>query len=182
MPPANLSVPEKNQWSREVTQPVSATGTQASSSSVLTPSFSSSFSPGPFQFQAQPAEGCEQGVSGLKERQDPHYSQSPYPTRALGVTDRRARGQTSRPPNSCHTSAFPGSLGGLASQTYGWALARSQSNLDSCRSDELVPDLHTLKRLSYQSGDVPLIFALVDHGDISFYSFRDFTLPRDLEH
>ncbi|XP_055431115.1 tRNA-splicing endonuclease subunit Sen54 isoform X3 [Bubalus kerabau] len=49
-------------------------------------------------------------------------------------------------------------------------------------SDELVPDLHTLKRLSYQSGDVPLIFALVDHGDISFYSFRDFTLPRDLEH
>lgn len=70
----------------------------------------------------------------------------------------------------------------MASQTYGWALARSQSNLDSCRSDELVPDLHTLKRLSYQSGDVPLIFALVDHGDISFYSFRDFTLPRDLEH
>ncbi|KAG5202861.1 tRNA-splicing endonuclease subunit Sen54 isoform X2 [Ovis aries] len=49
-------------------------------------------------------------------------------------------------------------------------------------SDELVPDLCTLKRLSYQSGDVPLIFALVDHGDISFYSFRDFTLPRDLEH
>ncbi|KAG8509602.1 tRNA-splicing endonuclease subunit Sen54 [Galemys pyrenaicus] len=48
--------------------------------------------------------------------------------------------------------------------------------------DEPVPDLRTLKRLSYQSGDVPLVFALVDHGDISFYSFRDFTLPRDLEH
>ncbi|XP_043441226.1 tRNA-splicing endonuclease subunit Sen54 isoform X1 [Prionailurus bengalensis] len=48
--------------------------------------------------------------------------------------------------------------------------------------DEPVPDLCTLKRLSYQSGDVPLIFALVDHGDIFFYSFRDFTLPRDLEH
>ncbi|KAM6162876.1 tRNA-splicing endonuclease subunit Sen54 [Rhynchocyon petersi] len=48
--------------------------------------------------------------------------------------------------------------------------------------DEPVPDLRTLKRLSYQSGNVPLIFALVDHGDISFYSFRDFTLPRDLEH
>ncbi|XP_077019921.1 tRNA-splicing endonuclease subunit Sen54 isoform X2 [Tamandua tetradactyla] len=46
--------------------------------------------------------------------------------------------------------------------------------------EEPVPDLCTLKRLSYQSGDVPLIFALVDHGDISFYSFRDFTLPRDL--
>uniref|UniRef100_A0A8C6DW75 tRNA splicing endonuclease subunit 54 n=1 Tax=Moschus moschiferus TaxID=68415 RepID=A0A8C6DW75_MOSMO len=49
-------------------------------------------------------------------------------------------------------------------------------------SDEPVPDLCTLKRLSYQSGDVPLIFALVDHGDISFYSFRDFMLPRGLEH
>ncbi|XP_007957841.1 tRNA-splicing endonuclease subunit Sen54 [Orycteropus afer afer] len=48
--------------------------------------------------------------------------------------------------------------------------------------DEPVPGLCTLKRLSYQSGDVPLIFALVDHGDISFYSFRDFTLPTDLEH
>ncbi|KAM4844411.1 tRNA-splicing endonuclease subunit Sen54 isoform 2-T2 [Thomomys bottae] len=48
--------------------------------------------------------------------------------------------------------------------------------------DEPVPDLCSLKRLSYQSGDVPLIFALVDHGDISFYSFRDFTLPKDLEH
>ncbi|XP_066090735.1 tRNA-splicing endonuclease subunit Sen54 isoform X1 [Saccopteryx bilineata] len=49
-------------------------------------------------------------------------------------------------------------------------------------SDEPVPDLCILKWLSYQSGDVPLIFALVDHGDISFYSFRDFTLPRDLGH
>ncbi|GAB1297069.1 tRNA-splicing endonuclease subunit Sen54 [Apodemus speciosus] len=48
--------------------------------------------------------------------------------------------------------------------------------------DEPVPDLCSLKRLTYQSGDVPLIFALVDHGDISFYSFRDFTLPRDLGH
>lgn len=58
----------------------------------------------------------------------------------------------------------------------------SQSKLYLCRFDEPVPDLRTLKRLSYQSGDVPLIFALVDHGDISFYSFRDFTLPKDLEH
>ncbi|XP_004860727.1 tRNA-splicing endonuclease subunit Sen54 isoform X1 [Heterocephalus glaber] len=48
--------------------------------------------------------------------------------------------------------------------------------------DEPVPDLCSLKRLTFQSGDVPLIFALVDHGDISFYSFRDFTLPKDLEH
>uniref|UniRef100_A0A8C6IA94 tRNA splicing endonuclease subunit 54 n=1 Tax=Mus spicilegus TaxID=10103 RepID=A0A8C6IA94_MUSSI len=48
--------------------------------------------------------------------------------------------------------------------------------------DDPVPDLCSLKRLTYQSGDVPLIFALVDHGDISFYSFRDFTLPRDLGH
>ncbi|XP_004463928.2 tRNA-splicing endonuclease subunit Sen54 isoform X2 [Dasypus novemcinctus] len=50
------------------------------------------------------------------------------------------------------------------------------------RFEEPVPDLGTLKRLSYQSGEVPLIFALVDHGDISFYSFRDFMLPRDLGH
>ncbi|XP_013002492.1 tRNA-splicing endonuclease subunit Sen54 isoform X2 [Cavia porcellus] len=48
--------------------------------------------------------------------------------------------------------------------------------------DEPVPDLCCLKRLTFQSGDVPLIFAVVDHGDISFYSFRDFTLPKDLEH
>ncbi|NP_083833.1 tRNA-splicing endonuclease subunit Sen54 [Mus musculus] len=48
--------------------------------------------------------------------------------------------------------------------------------------DDPVPDLCSLKCLTYQSGDVPLIFALVDHGDISFYSFRDFTLPRDLGH
>lgn len=48
--------------------------------------------------------------------------------------------------------------------------------------DEPVPDLCSLKQLSYQSGDVPVIFALVDHGDISFYSFRDFTLPGNLEH
>ncbi|XP_005412354.1 PREDICTED: tRNA-splicing endonuclease subunit Sen54 isoform X2 [Chinchilla lanigera] len=48
--------------------------------------------------------------------------------------------------------------------------------------DEPVPDLCSLKRLTFQSGDVPLIFALMDHGDISFYSFRDFTLPKDLEH
>ncbi|XP_010629113.1 tRNA-splicing endonuclease subunit Sen54 [Fukomys damarensis] len=48
--------------------------------------------------------------------------------------------------------------------------------------DEPVPDLCSLKRLTFQSGDVPLIFALVDHGDISFYSFRDFTLPKDLEY
>ncbi|XP_023569941.1 tRNA-splicing endonuclease subunit Sen54 isoform X2 [Octodon degus] len=48
--------------------------------------------------------------------------------------------------------------------------------------DEPVPDLCSLKRLTFQSGDVPLIFALVDHGDISFYSFRDFMLPMDLEH
>jgi hypothetical protein len=67
-------------------------------------------------------------------------------------------------------------------RAYRWALARSQSNSYSYRFDEPVPDLCSLKRLSYQSGDVPLIFALVDHGDISFYSFRDFTLPSDLEH
>lgn len=69
-----------------------------------------------------------------------------------------------------------------AARGHGWAVTRPQFNLCSYRFDEPVPDLCSLKRLTYQSGDVPLIFALVDHGDISFYSFRDFTLPRDLEH
>ncbi|XP_036409158.1 tRNA-splicing endonuclease subunit Sen54 isoform X2 [Megalops cyprinoides] len=45
-----------------------------------------------------------------------------------------------------------------------------------------VPDLRALKQLSLQSGDVPVTFAVVDHGDISFYSFKDFQLPTDVSH
>lgn len=43
-----------------------------------------------------------------------------------------------------------------------------------------VPDLRALKTLALQSGDVSLVFAVVDHGDISFYTFKDFTLPTDV--
>lgn len=43
-----------------------------------------------------------------------------------------------------------------------------------------VPDLHAVKQLSFQSQDVPVTFAVVDHGDISFYCFKDFKLPTDV--
>lgn len=43
-----------------------------------------------------------------------------------------------------------------------------------------VPDLHAVKQLSFQSLDVPVTFAVVDHGDISFYCFKDFKLPADV--
>lgn len=48
------------------------------------------------------------------------------------------------------------------------------------RFDEEVPDLRALKQLSRRSGDVPVVFALVDSGDIAFYSFKDFNLPVDV--
>uniref|UniRef100_F7BK39 tRNA splicing endonuclease subunit 54 n=1 Tax=Xenopus tropicalis TaxID=8364 RepID=F7BK39_XENTR len=43
-----------------------------------------------------------------------------------------------------------------------------------------VPSLGTVKSLGYQSKDVPLIFALVDNGEVAFYSFKDFELPVDV--
>ncbi|KAM3909960.1 tRNA-splicing endonuclease subunit Sen54 isoform 2-T2 [Leptodactylus fuscus] len=46
--------------------------------------------------------------------------------------------------------------------------------------DEKIPSLQTMKALAYQSGDVPLVFALVDCGEISFYAFKDFQLPVDV--
>ncbi|GAA6088261.1 tRNA-splicing endonuclease subunit Sen54 isoform X1 [Tachysurus ichikawai] len=49
-----------------------------------------------------------------------------------------------------------------------------------CSFDGPVPNLHVLKKLSLQSGDVAMTFAVVDHGDISFYSFKDFKLPTDV--
>ncbi|KAJ1130100.1 hypothetical protein NDU88_008456 [Pleurodeles waltl] len=48
------------------------------------------------------------------------------------------------------------------------------------RFDEEVPDLRALKQLCRRSGDVPVVFALVDSGDIAFYSFKDFNLPVDV--
>uniref|UniRef100_A0A3B5MX42 tRNA-splicing endonuclease subunit Sen54 N-terminal domain-containing protein n=1 Tax=Xiphophorus couchianus TaxID=32473 RepID=A0A3B5MX42_9TELE len=49
-----------------------------------------------------------------------------------------------------------------------------------CSFDGPVPDLRVIKQLSFQSGDVPVVYAAVDHGDISFYTFKDFQLPRDV--
>ncbi|XP_070837995.1 tRNA-splicing endonuclease subunit Sen54 [Chaetodon trifascialis] len=49
-----------------------------------------------------------------------------------------------------------------------------------CSFDGPVPDLRAIKLLSFQSGDVPVVFAVVDHGDISFYTFKDFHLPTDV--
>ncbi|NWU90858.1 SEN54 endonuclease, partial [Upupa epops] len=48
--------------------------------------------------------------------------------------------------------------------------------------DEQIPSLRALKQVTYQSGDVPVVFALVDHGDIAFYSLKEFKLPVDVDH
>ncbi|XP_051244554.1 tRNA-splicing endonuclease subunit Sen54-like isoform X1 [Dicentrarchus labrax] len=49
-----------------------------------------------------------------------------------------------------------------------------------CSFDGPVPDLRAMKLLAFQSGDVPVVFAVVDYGDISFYTFKDFQLPTDV--
>ncbi|XP_067313833.1 tRNA-splicing endonuclease subunit Sen54 [Pseudorasbora parva] len=54
------------------------------------------------------------------------------------------------------------------------------SRMCVCSFDGPVPDLHAMKQLSFQSGDVPVTFAVVDHGDISFYCFKNFKLPTDV--
>ncbi|XP_063816687.1 tRNA-splicing endonuclease subunit Sen54 isoform X2 [Pseudophryne corroboree] len=46
--------------------------------------------------------------------------------------------------------------------------------------DEQIPSLGTVKHLTYQSGDVPVVFAIVDCGEIAFYTFKDFQLPVDV--
>ncbi|XP_042721198.1 tRNA-splicing endonuclease subunit Sen54 isoform X1 [Lagopus leucura] len=45
--------------------------------------------------------------------------------------------------------------------------------------DEQVPSLRALKQVTCQSGDVPVVFALADHGEIAFYSLKEFKLPVD---
>ncbi|XP_041812904.1 tRNA-splicing endonuclease subunit Sen54-like isoform X2 [Chelmon rostratus] len=57
---------------------------------------------------------------------------------------------------------------------------KSYSRMCVCSFDGPVPDLRALKLLAFQSGDVPVVFAVVDHGDISFYTFKDFHLPKDV--
>ncbi|XP_075897527.1 tRNA-splicing endonuclease subunit Sen54 isoform X2 [Nelusetta ayraudi] len=49
-----------------------------------------------------------------------------------------------------------------------------------CSFDGPVPDLRAVKLLTFQSGDVPVVFAVVDCGDLSFYTFKDFQLPTDV--
>uniref|UniRef100_A0A8C5QQN7 tRNA-splicing endonuclease subunit Sen54 N-terminal domain-containing protein n=1 Tax=Leptobrachium leishanense TaxID=445787 RepID=A0A8C5QQN7_9ANUR len=45
---------------------------------------------------------------------------------------------------------------------------------------EAVPSLRSLKCLALRSVDVPVVFALVDCGEVAFYSFKDFRLPVDV--
>ncbi|XP_068581857.1 tRNA-splicing endonuclease subunit Sen54 [Cebidichthys violaceus] len=54
------------------------------------------------------------------------------------------------------------------------------SRMCVCSFGGPVPDLRAIKQLAFQSGDVPVVFAVVDHGDISFYTFKDFQLPTDV--
>uniref|UniRef100_A0A8C4ZHG5 Uncharacterized protein n=1 Tax=Gadus morhua TaxID=8049 RepID=A0A8C4ZHG5_GADMO len=54
------------------------------------------------------------------------------------------------------------------------------SRMCVCSFDGPVPTLGELQRVSQQSGDVPVTMAVVDHGDISFYTFKHFLLPCDL--
>ncbi|XP_071968522.1 tRNA-splicing endonuclease subunit Sen54 isoform X2 [Engystomops pustulosus] len=46
--------------------------------------------------------------------------------------------------------------------------------------DEPIPTLRAMKSLAHQSGDVPVVFALVDCGEIAFYTFKDLQLPVDI--
>ncbi|XP_073444098.1 tRNA-splicing endonuclease subunit Sen54 [Dendrobates tinctorius] len=46
--------------------------------------------------------------------------------------------------------------------------------------DEQIPSLRTIKSLAYKSGDIPVVFALVDYGEIAFYTFKDLQLPVDV--
>ncbi|KAJ7989408.1 hypothetical protein DPEC_G00304240 [Dallia pectoralis] len=54
------------------------------------------------------------------------------------------------------------------------------SHMCVCSFDGPVPDLQTLKALAFQSGDIPMTYAVVDHGDISFYCFKNFQIPTDV--
>ncbi|XP_047214279.1 tRNA-splicing endonuclease subunit Sen54-like isoform X1 [Girardinichthys multiradiatus] len=54
------------------------------------------------------------------------------------------------------------------------------SRMCVCSFDGPVPDLRVIKQLAFQSGNVPIVYAVVDYGDISFYTFKDFQLPRDV--
>lgn len=61
-------------------------------------------------------------------------------------------------------------------------LENKQDFFSLCSFDEQIPSLRALKQVTYLSGDVPLVFALVDHGEITFYSMKEFKLPIDVNH
>ncbi|KAJ6634328.1 hypothetical protein lerEdw1_014075 [Lerista edwardsae] len=61
----------------------------------------------------------------------------------------------------------------------------SDNHLNNLKSenmgfDEQIPSLRAVKQLAFQSGDIPVVFAVVDNGDIAFYSFKEFRLPTDI--
>lgn len=59
---------------------------------------------------------------------------------------------------------------------------RTMEYFSLCSFDEQIPSLRALKQVTYQSGDIPVVFALVDHGEIAFYSIKEFKLPVDVNH
>lgn len=74
-------------------------------------------------------------------------------------------------------------MAGQASSASVFLLLRTNRMFFSlCSFDEQIPSLRALKQVTYLSGDVPLVFALVDHGEITFYSLKEFKLPIDVNH
>lgn len=72
----------------------------------------------------------------------------------------------------------------VVGQTASSVYSRCESNgmFSLCSFDEQIPSLRALKQVTYQSGNIPVVFALVDHGDIAFYSLKEFKLPVDINH
>ncbi|RVE70063.1 hypothetical protein OJAV_G00083500 [Oryzias javanicus] len=58
---------------------------------------------------------------------------------------------------------------------------RPYARMCVCSFQGPVPDLRVIKQLAFQSADAPVVFAVVDYGDISFYTFKDFQLPQDVQ-
>ncbi|XP_020502930.2 tRNA-splicing endonuclease subunit Sen54 isoform X1 [Labrus bergylta] len=57
---------------------------------------------------------------------------------------------------------------------------KPHSRMCVCSFDDPVPDLRAIKLLAFSSGDIQVVCAVVDHGDISFYTFKDFQIPTDV--
>lgn len=94
------------------------------------------------------------------------------------LTDRASREQGSGGWKLCFDVYQPDTVAEFKKSSPG----RPYSRMCVCSFDGPVPDLGVVNRLSDQSGDVPVTFAVVDHGDISFYCFKHFQLPSDAAH